>query len=155
MSAAPSLENNTNLLVSQYQPRTKNANVQILRYSYSHITCQDWKFQTQFSKSILFITQWLHTLPKWRKSFIVQGKSEQQEYLTRLTVTRAPVKGPTQYIQWYSQWPDTIAGPKARAGFIHAPDIPPLFNTEDKISQITENWEVGRLALKSDPNTVH
>ncbi len=78
----------------------------------------------------------------------MQGKSEQQEYLTRLTVTRAPVKGPTQYIQWYSQWPDTIAGPKARAGFIHAPDIPPLFNTEDKISQITENWEVGRLALK-------
>lgn len=37
------------------------------------------------------------------KSFIVQGKSEFQGYLTRLTVTKAPVKGPTQYIQWYVQ----------------------------------------------------
>lgn len=116
----------------------------------------EFLFKSDQIQSQLSLTHFtLHTLSKLRKTLNVQCKSEQQEYLTRLTVTRAPVKGPTQYIQWYSQWPDTIAGPKARAGFIHAPDIPPLLNMEDKISEITENWEVGRLALKSDHNTAH
>lgn len=44
----------------------------------------------------------------------------------RTTVTRAPQAGPTQKIQWWFQWLATTAGPKARAGFMQAPDRTPL-----------------------------